>query len=253
MKTQKLLTLLIASSAMVLSCLPARAVVITSDLFVQAYGATLDSFFVAWTQTETGAINTAQTIGDFSFIPNVTGSYGATPGPTFTGGVLGDGASSYSGDTTLFDISVTGSYNGVIPLGATDIKLTLYITDLSIYGARFSFSTATELFFNETTAGNVGSSTPTSLTNLGAFTAPLGNSASSYTQNVWNPADVEVSGTTSTRTFQTNNGSGLLMIDGLYIGGYVELSYTAVPEPSSIALLSLSALGAAVGIRRRRR
>lgn len=252
MKTQKLLTLLIASSAMVLSCLPARAVVITSDPFIQAYGASVFAG-TTWSQAETSGINTLQTIGDFSFVPTVNGGRGGTPGPTFTAGVLGNGISSTSGYSNEFSLSIVGTYNGVVPGGATNITLTLYITEVSIYAARFSFATASTLYINETTAGNVGSSTPTALPNLGTYNTTTNDLASSFTQNVWNPGDVAVAGTTSTRTFQNNAQGGELLTDGLYIGGYMELSYDAIPEPSTVALLSLSALGAAVGIRRRRR
>jgi len=231
MKTPTTFKLAAAFAVSALAAQSALAVTLTSAPFIQAYGANTFGAVAdpAWDQTETASINTATTIGDFSFTPTVSGTRGVQSGLIFFDGVLGNGTPSgtdVSGTSTNFGLSITGSYNGIVPGGATNVTLTLYIPQLSIHGPRFDdFSTQTRLYFNETTPGNTGSSTPTSFAPaIGNFNANAVTLASNFRQNVWNPADVGIAGVTSTRTFVINNLSPDIMLDGSYITGYTELS-----------------------------
>ena len=255
MKNSSKLLLTLAATG-VFSLGTASAVTVNSANFVQGWGATLKTNPATndWTQSETTGINTPQIQGDFTFTSTVTGSRASSPGPVFPNGVLGNGTTgSVAGYSDTFDISITATYNGVIPFGATNVQLALNLTSLSIYGVN-AFGGATEMQFRESTVGHLSNSDPIGVQQITYSTAPGSpvTLASSYTFLDWNPTDFAVAGTSSTRTFNINGGTGALALDGLIMEGNMVLTYDPVPEPSSIVLLA-SGLLVAVASRKKLR
>ena len=256
MKNSSKLLLTLAATG-VFSLGTASAVTVNSANFVQGWGATLKTNPATndWTQSETTGINTPQIQGDFTFTSTVTGSRASSPGPVFPNGVLGNGdTGSVAGYSDTFGLSMTATYNGVIPLGATNVRLTLNLISLSIYGVN-AFGGDTVMRFRESTAGQTSTSDPVSVQTVAYSTNSTGDGvtpAANFTFLDWNPADFDVAGTSSTRTFNINGQSGFLAIDGLIMEGNTVLTYDPVPEPSSIVLLA-SGLLVAVASRKKLR
>jgi hypothetical protein len=105
--------------------------------------------------------------------------------------------------------------------------------------------------WSETTPGNAATSPSITLITTSNF-----NEAASYTQLVWDPADVDqpLAGLNNafTRTFDILGAGDLRFVDGIEVEGQVSLVYNAVPEPASLALTSF-ALAIAAGARVRSR
>jgi len=211
----------------------AQAVVISSGSFSIGQGF---SGNLAWDASEI-ANNTSPT-GDFSLAVNMSSNTFSSGGPKFVNRVLADGGiSDGSGDSVNSLATLTANYTGVLPGGATNVQTTLVIDSISIYaGAHSAFAGDAQVQWSETTAGNTGASPEQNLivnTNFGLL--------SSYTQLVWNPGEAAASGTNSIRTFVLLADNDRY-IDGFEVTGRIELSYTEVPEPASLAGLGLSAL-----------
>jgi hypothetical protein len=218
----------------------------TSANFSLGYGAQATSGS-PWNTTETSGANTATTLGSFSFIPTLSGPPFSSSGPIFPSRVLGDGdyGVGRSGWSKDFLVSLTGSYNTALPVWAENVKLTLNITSISIYGVQYSgFGTGT-MQFQETTSGHTASSSAITL-NVAADINDPGISpfatAANWKQLDWDPADFAVAGTTSTRTFNlgTFTSTQGYAIDGFEIEGNVVLTY--IPEPMSVWLLGIGGL-----------
>jgi hypothetical protein len=156
-------------------------------------------------------------------------------GPTFVNGTLATGGTTnVTGNATDFELRLTGSYDGLVPPGATAVSLTVNITRLSIWGwSSSSHTTVTNMDFRETTAGHTAISPSINLRS-GTFSAAAVANAANYTQIIWNPADFAVALTAATRSFNLNGGGVPLCIDGLTIQGNVVLSYTPAAQPPPV-------------------
>ncbi len=212
----------------------ATAETITSANFSVMFGATyINGAALSWTTTENASGSTPTTIGDFSFVPVILSGRAFTQnGPTFNNGILATGGTTnVTGNATDFVLSLTGSYDGLLPPGATDLTLTLNITRLSIWGWSSTTHTAvTNMYFSETTAGHVAASPSINLRS-GVYSPTAVANAANYTQLVWDPTDFAVALTASTRTFNLNGGGVPLCIEGLTIQGNVVLSYHQLTQP----------------------
>ena len=147
---------------------------------------------------------------------------------------------------------ITASYNGSAPIdasGTPDYKINIEITKISIYGARWTGSSSgLTLEWNETTPGH--EQTSPSISDL----TPVGNgagylTAANYKQLVWDAPDYAVSlallndAFTRTFDFPALTGNEYQIIDGLEIEGRVVLTYTPIPEPSSVVLIFMGSMG----------
>ncbi len=212
----------------------ATADTITSGKFFVTFGATyINGAANSWTTTENASVNTATTIGDFSFVPTIQSGRAFTQnGPTFNNGILTTGGTTnVTGNATDFALSLTGSHQGLVPPGATDLTLTLNITRLSVWGWSSTTHTAvTNMYFSETTAGHAVASPSVNLRS-GVYSPTAVANAANYTQLIWDPADFAVALTASTRTFNLNGGGVALCIDGLTVQGNVVLTYVPAASP----------------------
>ena len=215
----------------------AGAATITSANFSVAFGATyISGAVVSWTPLENTTLNTTTTIGNFSFVPTIPSGRAFTQnGPTFVNGALSTGGTTnVTGNATDFELRLTGSYDGVVPPGATGVTLTVNITRLSIWGwSSSTHTTVTNLDFRETTPGHAASSPSINLRS-GSFSAAAVANAANYTQIIWNPADFAVALTAATRTFNINGGGVPLCVEGLTIQGNVVLTYTPAAQPPPV-------------------
>jgi len=251
-----------AKAAAVLSAIimtsSANSAVITSSDFSFGFGAnTTDPN--TWT-LQAPSSNTV--IGDFTFAPAVTGTIHSASGPAFTNRVLTSTASgnTYSGRSSTFGVAInaswSGSLNDIQPgLQLEDVRLTLVITEIRIYGLQYKNETYDyKLAFEETTPGFLGASPQVALNKIpDSGNANSIRPASAYTLLSWSPDDAYFDGVTNgSRTFILDlTGAptdGIATIDGFEVFGYIEVS--AIPEPSVVGLL---ALGFGVVIKRRRR
>jgi hypothetical protein len=136
---------------------------------------------------------------------------------------------------------ITAAYTGSVPTDATNFQLELEITNVSVYGARYT-GFAQSLAWNEVGGG---ASSPVALTSPTVTNTAGLQTASNYTHVAWNPSDSYVSVATAltpvTRTF--NLGNAEAPIDGLEVMGIVHLRYETVPEPGTIALLATGLFG----------
>jgi len=236
----------IALSAVIAAPASAEIITVTVDSasFDLAYGATgAPAAPPTWNTSETSGTNTATTLGSFSFTPAVVGAPNAPPGVTFANRVLADGplnteVQSYSDS---FSLTIVGSFDDALPSYATNPRITLKISELSIWAVQ-AYDPGTTAQFAETTVGHTSNSSSVALvdTRSGTGNGTTGTVAEHYRQLVWNPADFEVNGTTSTRTF--NLPGARYSMDGLIIKGEISLSYEA-PEPASAALLTIGSIG----------
>jgi hypothetical protein len=216
--------------------LAARADTLTSADFSVAFGATyINGAAVSWTTVENAALNTPTTLGDFSFVPVVASGRAFTQnGPTFSNGTLASGGNTnVTGSASDFSLSVAGSYNGLVPPGATGVTVALNLTRLSIWGwSSTTHTTVTNMYFVETTAGHAATSPSVNLQS-GAYSAAAVANATNYTQLTWRPPAFAVPLTASTRTFNLNGGGVPLCIEGLTVEGNVVLTYVPAVSPPS--------------------
>jgi hypothetical protein len=169
---------------------------------------------------------------------------GSFTGPVFTGRVLGNGNSAaISSWSRAFNVTVNGSWTGTTPIDAAPIpnyQLSLNITSIRIYGNADLGDTG-DLFFTETTPGHGSSSASASL----PITGPQ-DSAGQYGQLTWDPADFNVAGTSSSRTFvldfANDNPAHGRFIDGFEVFGNLVLTYDLIPEPATVTFLGLGGL-----------
>ncbi len=231
----------------------ANAAVISSSSFKLAYG--FSGASPSWNTTETISINTPTTQGGFTFAPTVSGGLFTGYGPRFENGVLGNGAGDAhkGGNSNTFSLTISGSWDGALPADASNdpgYQLTMVIESISLYGLKIAIGSSDLLMsFEELTAGHTGNSPAVTL----KYIAGAGSStvlASNWTLLSWSPEDWTQSGTSVSRTFEIAEGDRAL--DGLTIEGYLQLSYHAVPEPSSLGWLLLG-VGGMAALRRRKR
>ena len=253
-KIQRLLT--VAGLLALLSPWSAgSAATLTSDNFSFGYGFT-NTDPATWNTNETASVNTSTTQGDFSFSPAVSGGNFGSIGVEFPDRVLANGVDPvlrYSASSGTFGVSLTASWSGDPPGDAEpdpNYELRLVITQISIYAAGIASQSTTDIAFSETTAGNMATSPSIDVNLLETAPATEFQTASNWKQLSWDPNDFWLDGTTSTRTFELiaseNRGA-----DGFEVFGYVELAYTAIPEPGGIALaIGLAAIGILI-VRRR--
>ncbi len=218
----------------------ASAQVLTSNTFSLAYGCGTEA---GWGDTETSATNTGVT-GDFdvtvTIAPGPVGAFWSSTGPTFGSGILADGTTgNYSGRIS-FGVTIAAEYTGGLT-GQGAAPMTLVIDSISVYAGRHAtvYQVAGDDYANwaETTAGNTGTSAAVALTGSGLSWALVND----YDLVSWNPADVAVAGTSSTRTFGLDiAGFTDGFAEGITVTGHVE--YAAVPEPATLSLLALGAL-----------
>jgi hypothetical protein len=250
-------TVLVTSLAVLMFVAPvACATTVTSSDFSLGYGATANTFpgTGAWTTTETAASNTATTIGDFSFSPAPVGWAFSVKGATFAGRVLEDGGndvSAWVGDPGVFQVPVTAQYNGTLPAGATNIQMNLEITRISVYGGYYDNGglTMTSMAWEEATSGHsqTQSAAEGALATLPAADA---QHVAGYAHLVWNPGDYSVSLANANQSFTRTFGIPTIggyndnrYLEGLEITGRMSLTYTAAPEPSTLALLASGLIG----------
>lgn len=215
----------------------AGAATITSANFSVTFGATyINGSAVSWTTLENAAVNTATTIGNFSFVPVIPSGRAFTQnGTTFRNRALATGGTTnVTGNATDFELRVTGSYDGMVPPGATGVTLTVNIMQLSVWGWSSSSHTAvTNMDFRETTAGHATTSPSINLRS-GTFSPAAVANAANYTQIMWNPPDFAVALTAASRAFNINGGGVPLCIEGLTIQGNVVLNYTPAAQPPPV-------------------
>lgn len=206
--------------------------VITSDPFTIFYGYDNDGSAVPkWLEISTPSA-TGTTQGNFTFSPIVTSTKASDYGFIFTNGVptYSEPQYSFSSHSGTFALDITAKYTG--PKIGTNYQIKLVITSISIWGVSFDNQSSFEMAFQETTTGHEATSPDVSLKAVPASAAnlrPLNN----YTLLEWAPADFFTPGDTQNRTFKLTDGR---IVDGLTINGYIELSYEAIPEPSSVKL-----------------
>ena len=224
-------------------CSAASASTIVSSDFTFAFGAIYYGD-EPWGLEPTGG-NSEYTIGDFTLTPAPTGSVFSGGGPTFIDRTLGSAANAFSAwigtDTNHpFSVPITASYNGAA-LG-TDCKLTIELTNVSIYGMSYNGAQPT-MAWEELTPGHSQTSPAVNL-----ITSTDVSNPANYTKLAWNPDDFQQSiagmKTSATRTFGIlgSSPSDMRAADGIEVMGRVILEYTAVPEPSSIVLMSAGIL-----------
>jgi len=215
----------------------ANAAVIVSDAF--SFGYTKANASTAlWTLQQP---STDTTLGDFSFTPTVSGTQFSSGGPTFPDRTLTTPASgSFTGNSAgTFFANLNFSYTGT-PVDAAPLpnyKISLIIDSISIWGVKFNTASfpGNTLAFSETTAGHTATSSSITLNNVSPSSFDNLNDAANYLQLVWNPVDYAIDGTSGLRSFGLVSESGR-PIDGFEVFGRVELTYDAIPEPSTVAL-----------------
>lgn len=265
-------------SMLVCAALPVQAAstsIISSD-FSFGFGAT-DSARAnsAWSTIETSSVNTATTLGDFSFsVALPTSNRFSGSGLQFINRVITDGdpaAATTAGQTGAdpsygfpngLTVPITASYNGAAPADSTPgtFKMMVEITSLSVYGGWHSASsTPATMAWEDVTSGHPQTSSAVALPfPPGATSGGDAKTLANYAQLDWDPDDFETPlaslNDSFTRTFGIVGrlASGdLRLADGIEVEGRVHLIYDkAVPEPASVALLSLGGL---MMIRRQRR
>ena len=191
--------------------------------------------------------STGYTQGDFVLTPSPTGAKFSGTGPKFEKRTLSNGSSGWvSGNVLGFSMPISAAYTGTIPADATNIRLQLEITNISVWAACWQGS-STDLAWNETTPGQIGQSSSVALKSP-VNTLPAIMDIANYTQVAWDPSDAYVSlataGASVTRTF--NFGSAFdVPIDGIDVMGRIHLTYetASVPEPGTMALGFMGLIG----------
>jgi hypothetical protein len=231
-------------SVLALMASNAGAASILSAPFSFGYGFNnLNSDGGSWNTNETAGANTSTTLGDFTFTPTVNGGHNSTTGPQFNGRILGNGGAHYGAYGLLFTLNITGTYTGPTPGDAAadpDYQIKLHITQLSMFGA--TFGGAEILNFAESTLGHEASQPPQGVAG-GNLTQ-----AATYAQVVWDPADFfsAIDTVSQGRSFFLQSSDlGNVNLDGLEVFGFVELSYTAIPEPTGFSLVGMAFCGLA--------
>jgi hypothetical protein len=254
MNTKHMLARVRSSKSKALGIL-ALAVVVLSN--VDAATIVSNSFSYGYTKANASSLAwtlqapTTQVTGDFTFTPSVTSIEFSSGGPIFPNRVLTSaGASQYSGNSggvNPFAAVLNYSYTGT-PIDAAPIpnyRISLIIDSISIYGVKYNTASfpGDTLAFSETTVGFLATSSTITLNNATPSTTTGLQNATPYLQLVWNPEDFMISGKSGARSFALVSESQR-PIDGFEVFGRIELTYDAIPEPSTIALgaIGLTAL-----------
>ncbi len=250
----------IAVAGVLVSSLSAQAEMISSQPFSFGYGCTSKdgNSYAIWDTTEDDDQNTNITIGDFTFSPAVTNGeqWGfSSQGPIFPNRDLNNGSGNLCGRTTDFSVTIVGSWGGATPADAApnpNYQIRLNISSLRIWAASYTplQGDHEHIAFTEATSGHTATSTymdlPTSTDNTGL------NLEDNYLQLTWDPSDYYTGGTNFTRAFGVISDD-IRPIDGFEVFGTIDMSYTAVPEPSTLVLLFAAAGVALLACRSRRR
>lgn len=208
----------------------------------------------AWNTLETSSQNTATTLGDFSFVPSLSGLEDTSAGLTFTDRVLAT-TGTFSTCAYTMNMSLAGSWTGTKPVDAAadpNYRITIDITSIKVWGHSSNPTEgADKIKLTETTSGYEKADY--------ALFAPLhgtmegGNIqyVENWNQMIWNPTNYATSGTSFTRLLNVlNNSAADVPIDGLEIYGNVVLTYDVIPEPTGLLLLGTGSL---LALARRRR
>ncbi|MEN8255740.1 MAG: hypothetical protein ABFR33_09765, partial [Verrucomicrobiota bacterium] len=195
-----------------------------------------------WDDAETSNSNTHVT-GDFALAVSVTSPLWSSSGATFADRVLGAGASgteytARSRNDERLEVTVTADYTGSLA-GYGSTPMTLVIDSISIHAGNFTSQYPNEdIRWQETTPGNTNNSPWLDL-GIGGTHA----SGANYDRLQWNPGEVAVAGTNTTRTFVLDGTGGLnAYCDGVDIVGHVEYRIASpIPEIGDIAIEFLPA------------
>ncbi len=240
----------VAASVLLGAVTSTPAAFIVSEEFSLGFGAS-EATEPTWSTSETSDVNTPTTIGDFTFLPTVTGATTGNRGPTFFDRVLEDGGENlYTGSPSTFSVSIAASYHGTAVPDNPYIRV--IIDEISVYGAKWDGGDRT-LAFRETTPGYEGQSDAVTLIDIGRVHAEQYKIAN-YTQLNWNPDDWWVAGTEFTRSFDVVHENGdpwttVGFLDGFEIRGRVEI----VPEPGTASMLLVGGIAVVLAMSRRKR
>lgn len=224
---------LIGISAMIICIAASASATLLTDGFSIGLGYNALDGTEGWDDAETFGANT-YVGGDFTLDITHTAAGFSGAGPQFPNRVLAGSGANAGAATVVF--TVDAAYTGGLA-GSTATPMTLVIDSISIYAFNHSAhgdGVNDTIRWAETTAGNAGTS---SWLDLGAGSTALSVPAA-FDQLVWNPGDVAVAGTTSTRTFTMNVDSLVnAAVDGFEIEGHIE--YDAIPEPATLGLVAV--------------
>jgi len=244
--------LALASVVSAITVSAGQADVITSPQFSFGFGFSEGT----WNMSETAAVSTPFTQGDFTLTPTVSGSLNSNTGPTFPDRVLTNGsgiAQSGQDDGTYV---MNGAYTGAVPAGATNVRTRVIMDSLSVYVIQpFIDDGIATLTWSESTVGQLQSQVFSVTDDPGPYNPADFADAAAYQNIAWNPADaLQSPGSTQGRTFKFTendeaNRNAFQVFDGLEFTGRVETSFDAVPEPTMTGLLG----GGTLLLARRRR
>ncbi|MFA9480290.1 PEP-CTERM sorting domain-containing protein [Phycisphaerales bacterium AB-hyl4] len=214
----------------------ADAALVSSDEFSFGYGydPVPGSSPTTYQWIPVTSANTPTTQGDFTLTVDVTSGLWSAAGPTFPNRVLTSGGEgSGSGNSATFTATITAEYNGPTLPG---LETRLEINSIRIWAFGDGAPAGTTIRWLEVTPGNEGTSNDLVFGSSGAGGGPRSNAAN-YSQLLWSPDDLTLSGTTVTRSFNLESAAGR-PIDGFEVFATVH----AIPEPASLGLLGLGSL-----------